>query len=322
MSQFTAAYKTYTAIGNREDLTDVIHDITPEDTPVVSMARRVTAIATFHEWQTDVLPDATTAGKLEGDLLSRATTAPTTRVGNYCQIQSRDATVSGTQRRVRSAGRRDEMAYQVLRMGKTLRLDFEKTVTGNSGWSAGSDGTNTPRLLRSLNSFLTSNTSRGTNGADATQASSAATDETVTTEFRAFSSTTGEPLAKTVLKSMFTNGGKPDVLVVGPFNKQQVSTWVGRTSARQNVDATAIQASADLYLSDYGRIKVLPDIYSRETDAWFLTPEYLKIAYLRPIHSWEAAKVGDADTEVVQAEYTLEVCNEKAHGLVADLTSA
>lgn len=324
MAKVTNAFQTYQAIGNREDLTDLISILTPTDTPVFSMAGKgVKATGVFHEWQTDVLPTANTVGRIEGDSISRAAVSPTTRVGNYCMIQRRDATVSGTQRKVLSAGRRDEMAFQVMKMGKALKNSMEKTITANQGYSAGTTGG--ARYLRGLNAWLT-NTSRGTGGADRTTLATAAATDATTGNLRALATTTGsaagEGFAKAVLRACVTDGGRPKTIVVGPFNKQSISTWIGRTQARQNVGPNMINASADVYASDYGNLRVVYDIYSRDRDAWFLDPEYIKIAYLRPIHSYMLGTIGDADTEVVQVEYTLQVSNPDAHGLVADLTTS
>ncbi len=110
--------------------------------------------------------------------------------------------------------------------------------------------------------------------------------------------------------------------MVGPFNKGVVSGFTGRSSARQNIGADKIQAAAHLYASDFGDIKVVPNRFQRERTAFVLDPEYVSVAYLRRIHKKDLATIGDAERCFLQAEYTLCMKNEKAHGVIADLLTA
>lgn len=315
MAAVTGSFKTYDAIGNREDLTDAIYNISPFDTPFISAVPRTKATATLHEWQSDSLAAvSTTNAQLEGDEVTRSTSAPTTRLQNYCQISRKDATVSGTQEAANSAGRKSEMAYQMAKRTKELKNDMEAILVGNQGMTAG--GAATARTLRSLESWLGTNQSRGTGGAAATAATAAATDAT-SGALRTFT----ETILKQVIQSCYVNGANPSILMVGPVNKQRVSDFTGRASARQNIGAEKIQAAASLYASDFGDIKVIPNRRQRERTAFLLDPEYAAVAYYRPFVQFPLAKVGDAETRVILSEYTLEMRNEAAHGVIADLTT-
>ena len=77
-----ATYKTYAAVGEREDLSNTIFNIAPTETPVVSSIGKTKATATYHEWQTDTLAPAVVTGLTEGADAEEATTTPTVRVGN------------------------------------------------------------------------------------------------------------------------------------------------------------------------------------------------------------------------------------------------
>lgn len=267
------------------------------------------------EWQTDSLAAAsTTNAQLEGDDVTRVTAAPTTRLTNYCQISRKDATVSGTQEAANSAGRKSEMAYQMAKRTKELKRDMESILTQNRG--ANSGGATTARTLRSLESWLGTNQSRAAGGASATASTVGAADATAGNQ-RAFT----ETILKTVVQSAYTNGGSPSILMVGPVNKQKVSDFTGRTSARQNIGAEKIQAAASMYASDFGDLKVVPNRFQRERTAFLLDPEYAAVAYYRSFASFPLAKVGDADSRVILSEYTLEMRNEAAHGVAADLTT-
>jgi hypothetical protein len=313
MAAITGSFKTYDAVANREDLTDEIYDISPSETPFVSAIGRTKAKNTYHEWQTDSLAAASsTNAQLEGVQFGYATSAPTTRNGNYCQISTKDIVVSGTERAMDHAGIDDFFVYQTMKKGKELRLDVDTAISQVQGQVAG-DST-TARKTRALGSWLTSNVSRATNGANATAATAAPTDGTQ----RAFT----ETLLKAVIKSAWDNGGKPDLLLVGSFNKQAASAFTGRTQARQNVSAATILGAASLYASDFGDIKIVPGRNHRARDAFLLDPEYAAVAYLRGFGVNNIAKVGDADAKQLIVEYALEMRNEKAHGVVADLTTS
>ena len=148
----TNTVTTFSAIGNREDLANIIYDISPMDTPFLSQAAKSRASAVYHEWQTDALEAASANRKIEGDDATAATFVATTRVGNYCQISSKTISVSGTQRAVNAAGRADEFSYQLAKRGREIKRDMEFALTRNQGSSAG--GTGTARSLASLESWL------------------------------------------------------------------------------------------------------------------------------------------------------------------------
>lgn len=314
MAIVTGALSTYVARGNREDLADVIYNISPSDTPFMSAVAREKATSVLHEWQQDTLAAASTANaQLEGDAVTRATSAPTVRSQNYCQISSKDATISHTQEAANSAGRKSEMAYQMAKRSKELKRDMEAILTGNQGYNSGS--TTTARTLRSLESWLGSNTSRGAGaGANATGSAFGATDGTQ----RTFT----ETLLKSVVQQVYSSGGEPTLLMVGPVNKQRVSDFTGRTSAQQVVSEKKILAAASMYASDFGDLKVVPNRFQRERTAFVIDPEYAAVAFYRPFTQYQLGKLGAADSRVIEAEYTLQMRNEAAHGVIADLATS
>ena len=165
MALVTNSFTTFTAVGNREDLTNIIYDISPTETPFTSSIGRVPVTATLHEWQTDSLAAASTANRqLQGDTSTAAAVTATTRPQNRTQISNKIFAITGTQEAVDKAGRNSEIAYQVEKQGRELKRDIEKIVTGNQAIAAG--GSTTAPALRSLEAWYTSNTSRGTSGAN------------------------------------------------------------------------------------------------------------------------------------------------------------
>jgi len=312
-----ATFTAHTAIGQREDLSDVIYSISPTETPLLNTLARSKATAVYHEWQTDSLAAATTANAaVEGADATSATISPTVRLGNYTQIVQKTIQVSGTLDTVNKAGRKSEKAYQLARASSELKRDIETILASNQARSAGNSST--ARKMASMLSWIKSNTSVGTGGVDPlTIGESTRTDGTQ----RAFT----EALLKTVISEVFVSGGSPKVLLVGAAGKQKVSTFAGIAAQRYMAPAdapTTIIGAADVYLSDFGSVSVVPDRFMRDRDALVLDPEFAAVAYLRPFQTNELAKTGDSDKTQILAELTLEVRNEAAHGGVFDLNMA
>jgi hypothetical protein len=318
-----AIYNAYDAIGQREDLTDVIYDISPTETPFMSSIGKSKATAVYHEWQVDNLAAATTNNAaVEGADASDATLTPTTRLGNYTQILQKTIKVSGTLDTVNKAGRKSEKAYQLAKASQELKRDLETILLSNQGRSTGTSNSSA-RKMASLLSWIKTNSSIGSGGADPTTIG-------VSTRTDGTARTFTEQLLKDVVAEVFTSGGVPKILMVGATGKQKVSTFTGLSAYRYNVNAggggaqgqATIIGAADVYLSDFGTMSVVPNRFMRTRDALVLDPEYAAIAYLRPFMTNELAKAGDADKTQILVECTLEVKNEAAHGIVADLNMA
>jgi len=310
MPTFTA----HTAIGQREDLTDIIYNISPTETPFMSSIGKTKATAVYHEWQTDSLAAATTANAaIEGADATSATLAPTVRLGNYTQIIQKTVQVSGTLDTVNKAGRKSEKAYQLAKASAELKRDLETILLANQGRSAGTS--TVARKLGSILSWIKTNSDVGTDGADpATIGVSTRTDGTQ----RTFT----EALLKTVVSEVYVSGGSPKILMVGAAGKQKVSSFAGIAAQRYMAPGntpTTIIGAADVYMSDFGTMSVVPNRFMRTRDALILDPEYAALAYLRPFQTNDLAKTGDSENTQLLAEVTLEVKNEAAHGIVADL---
>jgi hypothetical protein len=316
MAKVTSAMATYDVTTNREDLTDAVYRIDPEDTPFMNSVGRTKASAVLHEWSTQALSSVnTTNARLEGDALTRATSTAPVRRQNYCQISSRDATVTGTQRATNPAGIDDMMAYQMSLKSLELRRDMESILLGNQGQAAGN--TTTARKLRSFNAWLSGNGSRGANGADSTGATYSATDGT-TGDIRTIS----EDNLKDAIKDAFDDGGSPSKLFVGSFNKQKISFFTGRTTQQQSVSADKILGSASVYASDFGDIMVIPNRTQRGRDAFLVDTSKVAVAYLRAFEPQEIGRVGDAITRDIISEYTLEMRHADAHAGIFDLATS
>jgi hypothetical protein len=314
----TNTFTTYSAIGNREDLSDGIYRIDPADTPCMTAFEREQATAVNHEWQTQALAAADTSNAvLEGDDATTDSTTATVRLGNICQISDKVARVTGTQQAVEHAGRDDELAYQEMLKGLELKRDMESILVGtNQAKNAGNS--TTARVTASILSWIKTNTSKGASGSDPSAADGTGT-RTDGTQ-RAFS----EANLKTVLQAIWNSGGKPDTIFTGGFNKQVFSTFTGRATPTEDTKSKKIIASVDFYESDFGKLSVTPNRFQRGRDVLVLQTDMWSVAYLkgRRMVSVPLAKTGDSDRRQMLSEYALVARNEKASGGVFDNTTS
>jgi hypothetical protein len=314
-----ATYQTYTAIGMREDLSDVIYSISPTDTPFMSSIGKTKATAVLHEWQTDSLAAASLSNfTVEGATASDATMSPTTRIGNRTQIAQKTIKISGTLQSVDKAGRKSEKSYQLAKASSEIKRDMETSLLSNQ--VAANGDSSTARKLGGLQAWLATNYDGGTSGVAGASGTTARTDGT--------NRTFTEDILKVVVRKVYAAGGNPKVLMVNPAHKQLVSAFTGiaaqRFMAPSNTPTTILSA-ADVYLSDFGSISIVPNRFMTSTNscgetAFVLDPDMAAVAYLRPFQTNELAVTGDNESTQLLAEYTLEVRNEAAHGIIADIT--
>jgi hypothetical protein len=320
MTIVTNTFTTYSAKGIREDLSNIITNIAPEETPFQSNIGKESVTNTLYEWQTDTLQAAATNAQLEGDDVgSYDPVTATVRMQNYCQISRKTVVLSATEEIVNKAGRKSELAYQLAKKGSELKRDMELIMTNSQVASAGS--TSAARTTGSILAFIKTNTDAQTNGTEpsyTTLPNSLRTDGNV----RTFT----ETILKNVIQKVWTSGGTPKILMTGPVNKQRVSGFSGIAATRFNIEGGArpatIVGAADVYVSDFGNVSVVANRFQRERDGLVIDPEYATVAYLRPFQQIELAKTGDAEKRMLVVEYGLKVNAENAHGLAADLVTS
>jgi hypothetical protein len=327
-----ASFHTYQAIGMREDLSNTIYNIAPTETPVVSSIGKTKATATLHEWQTDTLGAAANTALVEGADAAAFTAVPTVRATNRTQILGKTVNVTGTLDSVDKAGRKTETAYQLAKAGQELKRDIEFAILGNVA-PVTSAGSTAPKMA-SIQTWIRTNwTSVGTGSpaAPAAPPGSATRTATSTSTTAAFT----ETALKNAMKAAFNSGGSPTMLVVPPNQKVKVSAFAGIAANRVSTPnagtttkAAAIVGAADVYLSDFGMLSVIPERFmtsdyasNNGEQALILDPTMLSLATLRPFQSTLLAKTGDAEKHQMLTELTLQVSNEAAHAIVADLNA-
>ena len=296
-----ATLDTYSTVGIREDLQDAIYDISPTTTPFMSTVGRTKAKNTKHEWQTDSLSAVDLANaQVEGADAVSPTLTSTTMNDNWTQISDKVVQVSTTDDVVDKAGRTTETAYQLAKASSELKRDMESILLSDQAGGAGTSST--ARTLKGIQTWLTTNVVTAGDGVDST----------------AF---TEANLNEAVLEA-YNEGGEPSMLLVSPVNKQAVSKFAGIAEQRFQAPSnkpTTIVATADIYMSDFGTLSVVPDRFLDNSVALVLDPSMASVAYLRPFKKTKLAKTGDSEKYMMNVEYTLVVKNEAAHAMINDI---
>jgi hypothetical protein len=327
MAQVANTYETYDAVGNREELADRIYQITPEETPFLSLIGRKPIKTVHPEWQIDTLGAIDTANNHpEGDDWSFSAISPTTRVGNYAQISNKRIIISRTQDKTDKAGRKSELAREVAKKGVELRTDMEAITLSNQASLAGSGNGATNRKLGGFRAWIATNDSvSGSSGGF--NSSTGIVDAATNGAQRAFS----KAILDAVILSTYNAGGSPKTLMVSPYVKTVFSTFMADSNVAPQryetpkSDQTTIVAAADMYLSDFGPISVVPNRQMARAgatvarNAFLIDPRMVSLGVFDDIHIEKPAKTGDAEKRVLVTEYTLLVNNEAAHGCAADL---
>jgi len=311
MAAPTNTLQTYQAVGNREDLTNVIYRIAPTDTPFMSGIGKNKAKNTLHEWQTQDLAAASNNAQVEGDDAVADPATPTVRLNNRTQISRKTVIVSGTQEEgMDPAGRKNELAYQISLKGLELKRDMETALTQNTTTVTGSS--TVARQLRGLEGWVATNNDLGATGvAPNYNTNTAPTDGAQ----RAFT----EAQLKNVIQLSWAQGGKPNMLMLGGTQKQTFSTFNGSSTRFDKGEDMSVTAAVDFYVSDFGTIKAVPNRFQRARTAFVLETGRWKVSYLRPMRTKKLGDTGDSTKSLLITEYTLEAGQEKSGGAVRDL---
>ena len=321
MAQPSNTFDSYDAVGIREDLRDVIYNISPEETPFLSKCKKSKATNTYHEWQTDTLRSSAANAHIEGDATTAEARSATTRLGNYTQIFKNAVVVPDTDEGLNKAGRAKEIAYQTMKIAKEQKLDIEKALFDNNARVAGDSST--ARELAGAGAWLTTNTSFGANeGADPTTiGSTARTDETTT--LLDFTQTRFD----SVMQSIWEAGGKPNSVYLSAFQMNEALGFTGMNNQRSTIGASvggtnAVINAVDVYVTPWGTVEFMPSRENRSSDVFIIQDDMFEIAELRPMKNTQLAKNGDNTTRQIVTELTLVSKNEKASGAVYDNTTS
>lgn len=306
--------QTYQSSNNAEDVSNIVYNISPADTPFFQMAKRGQAESTVTEWPIEALSavDPNNAN-IEGDDAAIDASSTPTRVGNYTQLMDKTVSVSTTQQKIKKYGVANEMAKQKAKKGKELKRDIETIMLANQARVVGAAGT--AQKMRSMGSWLTTNTSRGAGGANGS-ATTAATDGT--------QRNLTEALFRAILVQTITNAEDlPPWVMAGPANRANLSSQLSGNSQRfYDVKSGTLNASISVYRSDYGDLKLAMNRFQRERDMWFINPEYVQVRTLEPMQYQDLAVTGLSRKGQMWTNLTLGMLNEGAHAVLADLNTA
>lgn len=304
--------------GNREDLSDVLYDISPTETPFMTAAKKTNATATSHDWLTDELEEPSENAHVEGDDAAPVDVASRKRLANYTQIFKKHAVVTGTQEKVlKGGGIKSEMAYQVARRMKAMKRDAERAFIGvPTAKAAGSD--TTPRKLGSFETYMTDKTYLGGTGFAAPAGNGV--DVGTPGDARALT----EDLLKEGLQKLWMNsGGNENIMAIcGSHNRGVISTFTSSSTRHVTTDDRKLVASIDVYDGDFHTVTVTPDRYSDQSSLFLIDKEYISVADLRAISSKDLAVLGDSTRKEIVWETTFKMNNPDAHIQIAGLETS
>jgi len=319
MAQPANTFDSYDVKGIREDLENVIYDISPEETPFYSSLKKVKASNTYHEWQTDSLRSSAANAHIEGDDTAGEARTATVRLGNYTQIFKNAVIIPDTDEGLDKAGRAAEMAYQVLKIAKEQKLDIEKALFDNNKYEVGS--ASAARELAGCGAYVKSNVANigGSGGANPTGSvpgNTARTDGTATVFTQAD--------FDTVMQGIWEAGGNPDTVYLSAFQMNKALDFTGYNNQRSHIEATSktVVKAVDIYVTPWGTVEFTPSRENRGRDVWIMDSDMWACGVLRPTKNTELAKTGDSTKRQVLTELTLISKNEAASGLVADCTTS
>jgi hypothetical protein len=299
-----ATYQTYQSVGNKEDLTEILTNISPMDTWFTSTIGTAPVKGTYHEWQNDVLASAGENAAIEGAAFTDGTITPTTRSGNYTQILTKCFKIAKTEEAVDKAGRASEIAYQTEKNLKEMSKDLEYALLLNSAANSGASGT--ARLMQGAYGFLLASGVVETGTGTGTEALT-------------------ETMLNDVLQDVWAEGGKPQQVVCGAFQKRKISGFT--TNTRYMVaDENKLSNAVDVYQSDFGTVTVRlhHQVNTTYPDVLFVfgDMDHWKKCFLRGVKREKQPFAGDAELFSIIGEATLEARAPKGHGLITGLTTS
>ena len=318
----------------REDFSDIIYNIDPTETPGLMMFGRGSASATKHEWQMDQLAVAADNAVAEGFDAVYLQVAASVRMANHTQISAKAISITGTAEVVDKAGRNSELSYQLAKRSKELKRDLEFTLFGNipANMLSATGSTGVPRRSGAYQAYFHVNwttTRSALPGVHISRGAGAGADGGFVEATDLFAIPVDgtqrpliESLVKSVIQGAWTNGGDPNVLMCGPYNKSVISGFSGNSTRFDRGEDKRLVAAVDIYVSDFGEHRVVPNRFQRERDLFAITPSLWSVDYLRPFRQQAMAKTGDAENRQLLVEWCLRGGNHAGSGIVADLNTA
>jgi uncharacterized protein DUF5309 len=321
----TGALDTYELNSLREDLQEAYISISPTEMPFQALCGSKDIQDTYYEWLViELAATSNTNRVLEGEN-APANDNPHTprRLGNFTQISDKVAEVTSTaEAHTKGAGGNlQKMSKQVALQLKALKRDMEVMLMQNIAANAGADAV--ARVSAGFLAFLQTNTSRGA-GAGANPILSGTTQGYPSTAAVAGTARAiTETLLKTVIAAAWDQGADPSTVLVNSAGKQKISsTFTGTATRYKDAEDKKAVAAIDIYISDFGELQIVPSRFMTSTDCVIIDPSYVRVGFFNPMKQSPLAKTGHAERVLIAAEYGLQVDNEKAHGVIADINWA
>ena len=335
----------------REDLSDIIYNIDPTETPIHANVGKADAQSDRHEWLIDNLANAvnnnahvdgddfTAEGEAQtGDGFDGVTINGADRLGNWQVISRKDIVTTRRADIVRKAGRRSELNYQIAKAGRELKRDCEMAVTSiNFGTQTTETSAGRTAGMPTWLTTSTETASADVEGTPTGHNDGVLTNGTPAAPASGFDADNVGAMTETLLlstiASMYNAGGDPDMIMLHPNAKQQMSRFMftagqagGARIATQYQDAgpnkkngLTVVGAVDVYVSDFGVLDITPNRFQRDRDIFVLESEMWAVSYLDGYHIEKIGKTGDSEKRVMLVDFGLVSKNEAASGAIFDV---
>lgn len=304
-------FQTYEQVGIKEDISDIISNISPTKTPFLTSIGNEKVTNTLFQWQTDILRAPASAPVLEGADASFITVTPTVMLNNHTQIFAEAVQVSGTADAVSVYGRARESAYQLSKSAAALKRDLEYAFVGTAQAAvAGSDA-----VARQMSGFQVQSSQ--------TNADAAAANNVYT---GGVSTAPTESNFLTCLQEIFVAGVDPTIILLTPANSVIFAAFAAAAGRYRTLqtggDDKKLVNVVNLYVSPFGEQRVVVDRFAKASDSFVYDPKYWARATLRPWTRETLAKTGDSLKMMIVGEFSLKCKNPQASGLVIEQVSS
>lgn len=317
--------------GNREDLLDIITNISPMDTLLLSGLEKVPANNITHEWLVDILagfgdPDVGNADVMavpEGSDATFEPLVPRKRLCNLTQILRRTFDVSDTQRDINTAGLRDEYVYQLRKATMELARFINFALIHSIRQFQTQQGNAVGVLPRKMDGFYAYASADDPTCVTTLGLSEDEMGTITTVEGSSPTNCIDECILNAQLQAMWSKGAMTDTMWVNAQQKRSISnlTLNPNSQVRYNINVAerTVINTVDFYQSDFGTQKVYLDRYQRTDRISLAEANKVRVAVLRPVLAVELAKVGSSTKGMIEWEGTLEVLAPNAIGYITGL---
>lgn len=299
---------TYDQVGKKEDIADLITNISPTKTPMQTTIGRETVWNTYYQWQEDSLSAPAVNAQIEGAVAPSSTFTATVMRYNTTQIFIKTVAASGSTDAIKAYGRKQELAYQLSKKSAEIKRDLEYALVGTAqAYAVGSDSV--ARQFGGVQSMI-----GPTHVFYADTGDNTAPTTPVLTPL-------SENLVLAANQQLYTDGGEATIFMIKPADALIVAGFAAATGRVRYLDADEkkVVNVVNIYESPFGSQRVVINRFQATNNAFLFDPTYWKLMVMRNWFRENLAKTGDFTEMMLVGEFGLKHRNYLASALLTDL---